>query len=110
MTEKPKYPDMAGWKGKKRTGREAAFAVSKDLPRRHGQVLAAFEPHGAAGATCDEICEDLGLPVHVVRPRASELERKGKLFPVGRRDGALGHKVTIYSTVKPDARSELAAA
>lgn len=102
MTDKPKYPEMAGWKGDKRTGREAAFAVSKDLPRRHGQVLAAFEPHGASGATCDEVSAQLELPVHIVRPRASELERLGKLFPIGRRMGQLGFKVTVYSVVNPE--------
>jgi hypothetical protein len=77
MTDKPKYPDIPGWKGNKATGRQAAFAVAADLGRRHAQVLAAFEPYGAAGASCDDICGTLELPVYLVRPRA------------------------VYSTVKP---------
>lgn len=101
MADRPTYPDMPGWKGSKSTGRAAAFTVSKDLARRHGQVLAAFEPYGADGATCDDICEQLGLPVHCVRPRASELERKGKLFAIGKRLGQMGLKVTVYSTERP---------
>lgn len=101
MADKVTYPDMPGWKGNKSTGIQAAFAVSQDLARRHRQVFDALAPYGAAGATCDEICEALGLPVHIVRPRASELERKGKLYPVGKRRGAMGYNVTIYSTVRP---------
>lgn len=102
MMSELKYPEMAGWKGSKPTGIQAAFAVSKDLGRRHAEVLTAYAPYGEAGATCDTIAEVLGLPVYLVRPRASELERKGKLFAVGKAMGVMGHKVTVYSVVKPD--------
>ena len=105
------YPDtQAGWKGNKPTGIQAAFAVSKDLGRRHAEVLNAFIPFGAAGATCDVIGEVLGLPAYLVRPRATELEKLGKLFAVGKAMGQMRHKVTVYSTVKPslDAQTGLA--
>lgn len=102
MPDLPKYPEMAGWKGNKLTGIRAAFAVSKDMGRRHAEVLSAFASSGTDGTTCDAIAADLGLPVHIVRPRASELERKGKLFPIGKAMGAYGHKVTVYSLTKPD--------
>lgn len=101
MAERTTYPDMPGWKGDKTTGRQAAFAIAPDLARRHRQVLEAFAPYGAAGATCDEIAATLSLAVYLVRPRASELERLGKLFPIGKRQGAMGFKVTVYSVVKP---------
>lgn len=101
MTDKISYPDMPGWKGNKETGRQAAFAIASDLPRRHAQVLAAFEPYGARGCTCEEISDDLGLAIYLVRPRASELEKKGKLWPIGKRKGAFGHAVTIYTAIKP---------
>jgi len=99
--DRPIYPDMAGWKGNKATGNQAAFAVSKDMGRLHAEVMNAFAPFGAAGAICDKIAEFFGLPVFHVRPRASELERNGKLFPVGKTMGAYGHKVTIYSVIEP---------
>ncbi len=99
--DKAQYPEIAGWKGNKETGIQAAFAVSKDMGRRHAEVMNAFAQFGAVGATCDTIAEILGLPVFHVRPRASELERKGKLFPIGKAMGAYGHRVTIYSVVKP---------
>lgn len=101
MSDSPKYPHMAGWKGNKITGIRAAFAVSKDMGRRHAEVLSAFASSGAAGTTCDAIAAELGLPVHILRPRASELEKKGKLFPVGKAMGGLGHKVTVYSIERP---------
>lgn len=103
MTDRITYPDTPGWKGDKDTGRKAAFAIAKDLPRRHRQVLSAFEPYGSAGTTCDQIGVDLELPVYLVRPRASELERKGRLWPVGKRPGAFGHSVTIYTAIEPAA-------
>ena len=97
------YPhDNAGWKGNKPTGIQSAFYVTKDLGRRQAEVMTAFAPFGAAGATCDAIAEILGISVFHVRPRASELEAKGKLFPVGTAKGVFGRNVTVYSTVKPD--------
>ena len=101
MTDQPVFPFMAGWKGNKSTGIQAAFAVSKDMGRRHAQVLTAFARFGPVGATCDEIGDAIGLPAYLVRPRATELEKQGKLFSIGKRMGGMGHKVTVYSTVKP---------
>ncbi len=106
MSEPIKYPEMAGWKGNKSTGIEAAFAVSKDLGRRHAEVMGEFVKYGASGATCDVIAETLGLPVYLVRPRATELEKQGKLFPIGKAMGRMRHKVTVYSTVKRDADAQ----
>ena len=100
MTTKT-YPNVPGWKGNKSTGRNAAFAIAEDLGRRHKQVVEAFAAYGGPGATCDEVGEVLDLPTYIVRPRASELERLGRLHPVGKRRGRMGHKVTIYSVVRP---------
>lgn len=101
------YPhDQAGWKGDKSTGRQAAFAVSKDLGRRHSEFMAALMPYGAPGASCDVLSGDTGLPAYLLRPRATELEKQGKVFAVGKVMGAMGHKVTVYSTVKPPEKTE----
>ena len=101
MSDTPTYPDMAGWKGNKLTGILAAFAVSKDMGRRHAEVLTAFASPRATGTTCNAIAADLGLPAHIVRPRASELERKGRLFPIGKAMGGLGYHFTVYSVERP---------
>ena len=96
------YPHtQAGWKGNKPTGIQAAFAVSKDLGRRHSEFMAALTPYGVPGASCDVLSETTGLPAYLLRPRATELERQGKIFAVDKAMGMMGHKVTVYSTVKP---------
>lgn len=102
----PKYPKMAGWRGNKQTGIKSAFEVSKDLGRRHAEVLAAFMEQGASGATCDLIADSLGLSVFHVRPRASELERLGKLWPIGSAMGGYGRPVTVYSATKPESGAQ----
>ena len=111
MSDNITFPFMAGWKGKKSTGIQAAFAVSKDLGRRHAEFMAALTPYGAPGASCDVLSETTGLPAYLLRPRATELEKQGKIFAVGKAMGKMGHKVTVYSTVKPpvdDAQGRLA--
>ena len=102
MADDRQYPfTLAGWKGNKSTGIQAAFAVSKDLGRRHAEVMTAFTAFGTQGATCDEVGEHIGLPAYLVRPRATELDKQGKLFPIGKRMGGMGHKVTVYSVDRP---------
>ena len=96
----------AGFKGNSResiaNSREAAADVGKTLARRHRQMVAAWTPYGASGAIPERIADDLGLPVHVVRPRAGELVKRGLLFQVGRRVGDLGFRVMAYSVVRPE--------
>lgn len=107
MTQR-KYPHAPGWKGDKPTGKAAALAITPDIGRRQRQVLDAVAAFGAAGATSDDLMEPLGLPVHLIRPRTSELEKLGKLFVVGRRKGAFGHLVTVYSVVPPTLEAQAA--
>lgn len=95
----------AGHKGRSPTARQnsadAASLVTESLGQRHRQMLAAWTPYGAAGATPEQIANDTNLPVHVVRPRAGELVKRGLFFEVGKRPGNLGCRVTAYSVVKP---------
>lgn len=95
----------AGFKGNsletRETGREAAKAVTADLPRRHRQMIDAWTPYGAAGAIPEQIAIDVDLPLLCVRPRAGELVKRGKLFEVGKRMGGMGCRVMAYSVVPP---------
>jgi len=106
-TENPSYGDgtAAGHKGQSREARQnsagAASEVTKTLPRRHRQMMETWSPYGASGAIPEQIANDLGLPVHVVRPRAGELVKKGLLFELGKRPGGMGHKVMAYSVQPP---------
>ena len=105
--ESPHYRDgtAAGHKGHSPQARqnssEAAEAVTQTLGKRHREMMAAWRPYGADGAIPEDIAEDLGLPVHVIRPRAGELVKRGLLFELGRRMGGLGHRVTVYSVEQP---------
>lgn len=96
----------AGFKGNsevtRETGREAAESVSETLARRHKQMVDAWTPYGAFGAIPEQIADELGLPVHVVRPRAGELVKRGLFFRVGKRLGNFGCAVTVYSVVNPE--------
>ena len=91
----------AGFKGETETGKAAAAMVNETLGRRHKQMLEAWKPFGAAGAIPEQVAEKLELPVHIVRPRAGELVKRGLFFPVGKRAGGLGCEGMAYSTVKP---------
>ncbi|MXO71740.1 hypothetical protein [Alteraurantiacibacter buctensis] len=107
----PRYRDgtAAGFKGNSTMAREnsqeAAEHVSKTLARRHRQMFDAWALYGPAGAIPEQIAEALGLPVHVVRPRAGELVKRGLLFEVGRRMGDMGKPVMAYSIVRPEAQA-----
>src|SRR5690606_5428707 len=95
----------AGFKGNsaaaRETGREAAQGVTETLGRRHQQMMDAWARYGAYGAIPEQVASDLALPVHVVRPRAGELVKRGLLFEIGKRPGLLGCRVMAYSVVKP---------
>lgn len=107
---KPHYRDgtAAGHKGNKATGKDAAAKVTDDLARRHRQMMDAWTAYGAAGAIPETISNDLDLPVHCVRPRAGELVKRGLLFEIGKAMGAMGHKVTAYSVIRPANESDAA--
>lgn len=102
--DRPHYAQgtAAGFKGDTETGKAAARMVNETLGRRHKQMLEAWELFGADGAIPEQVAAKLELPVHVVRPRAGELVKRGLFFPVGKRAGGLGCDVMAYSTVKPD--------
>ncbi len=104
----------AGYKGNSpetiANSKEAAKAVTETLGRRHRQMLDAWVPYGPRGATPEDVAGELDLPVHVVRPRAGELVKRGLLFQVGKRPGSLGAMVTAYSAVRPRGRVDPACA
>lgn len=105
---KPHYGGgtAAGWKGNSPEARQnsasAAHIVNRSLGKRHAQMVAAWSRYGAAGAIPEQVADDLALPVHVVRPRAGELVKRGLLFEAGKRIGGMGFKVMAYSVSKPE--------
>ncbi|MXO72380.1 hypothetical protein [Alteraurantiacibacter buctensis] len=99
----------AGFKGNstaaRENSREAAEGVQKTLGHRQAQVLDAFALYGAAGAIPEDLVNVLGLAVHLLRPRAGELVKRGLLFEVGKRQGDYGKPVMAYSVVRPEAQA-----
>ncbi|MFL0671320.1 MAG: hypothetical protein ACJLS3_07830 [Erythrobacter sp.] len=99
-----------GWKGNSPEARQnsagAAHVVNKTLGARHAQMMAAWRRYGAPGAIPEQIADDVGLPVHVVRPRAGELVKRGLLFEAGKRIGGMGFKVMSYSIERPKGGEE----
>ena len=97
----------AGHKGHSAAARqnsaEAASEVTETLARRHRQMIAAWTPYGVAGAIPEQISNDLGLPVHVIRPRAGELVKRKLLFEVGNDEIALAN--SLGRVVMPPFRS-----
>ena len=95
----------AGFKGNGPEARQnsaaAAHKVNKTLGRRHAQMIAAWGRYGAGGAIPEQMADDVALPVHLVRPRAGELVKRGLLFEVGTRVGGLGCKVMAYAVERP---------
>ena len=95
----------AGHKGHSAAAREnsmdAASEVTKDLGRRQRQMVEAWTLYGAVGAIPEQISNDTGLPVHVIRPCAGELVKRKLLIEVGKREGGLGCRVMAYSVAAP---------
>lgn len=90
------YADGAGYKAEG-TSRRAAAHVTATLGKRQREVLVVYECAGPAGLTADEAADRLGLHVTVVRPRISELKKKGILEETGQeRPTPLGMMADIY--------------
>ncbi len=108
MPDNSHYRDgtAAGHKGHSAAARAnsagAAAAITKDLGRRQRQVLEAWAFFGKAGAIPEQIANNLSLPVHVIRPRAGELVKRGLLFELDSRKGDLGRDVMAYSITRPE--------
>lgn len=80
-TPPAKYPDRPGWK-EPTTSRDAAERVEPTAKVRRDEVLAVYRAAWPAGMTADEVAAKLGRSVLSVRPRVSELRKKGDVMPV----------------------------
>src|SRR3712207_2654088 len=78
------YPERPGWKapGASQDAAEAMAPAARQLASR---ALAVIEAAGPAGLTADECAAKLGVTLWNVRPRVSELHRRGDIEPTGER-------------------------
>lgn len=94
------YPQMAGWK-EETTSRDAATAIessgrAKVLRDKVLALLTYGHPYspllGHIAMTADEAAEILGESILSVRPRISELHKRGLIEPTGERRRSSGGK------------------
>ena len=76
----PVYPEVPGHR-KTRTSKQAADRVASRTGQTRAAILSLIDAHGAL--TADECAELLGLRVLFVRPRMSELKKKGLVVESG---------------------------
>lgn len=88
------YPDVPGHRGAD-TSRAAANAIAPELGRLQRLAEEAITAAGAHGLTADELAEQLGVDRLSIRPRASELRRKGLICDSGRRRPNVNGKAAI---------------
>lgn len=94
----PRYPDAPGWKGKE-TSRLAAQAIAPKQKRLWEQVLEAFRQGPATPEQITDRLNRMGgrrFLLMSVRPRCSELGKKGLIRDTGRRGIGEGGAATVW--------------
>lgn len=90
------YPNAPGHRGVD-TSIAAANALQPKLGRLHKSVLGTIRTAGNQGLTGDEIAVRLEMERWAVRPRTSELRRKGLIRDSGqRRPNCTGKKAIVW--------------
>lgn len=81
-------------------GADAARYYAGQMPRRQREVLVGL---GTGPKNAEQISSEIGLHWYLVRPRLSELERKGLIVKTGARGtSALGGRSTMYRPATPE--------
>ena len=70
------YPDRVGYK-KTRTSKQASLDMQEKAPTIRQRCLSIIKNKQKYGATPDEVAQLLSLEITTVRPRFSELVKKG---------------------------------
>lgn len=95
----PNYPLIPGAKGGE-TSFEAAASVERRAQHLRGVISKMLADPNNDGMTADEIAMRLNESVLSVRPRVSELHRRGAVGDTGlRRFNASGHRAIVWTSV-----------
>jgi hypothetical protein len=90
------YPDTPGHR-KVQTSIVAAEALAPKLARLQSLVRSAIADAGENGLTANEVAVRLGMERWVLRPRTSELRRKGAIRDSGkRRPNVTGKQAIVW--------------
>ena len=85
------YPNSPGWKARE-TSRAAAEAIAPQAKSLRARVL---DEIAKAPGTPEQIAHRMKAPLMNVRPRCSELARKGLIIDSGARGQAMGGREAI---------------
>jgi DNA-directed RNA polymerase specialized sigma24 family protein len=94
--EKPKYPEVPGYK-EHTTSKDAAKAMEKRAAPLRDRALSAIAQAGELGMTADEAAEYVGCTVLAMRPRITELRQLNQIVRTKhRRANASGVKAWAW--------------
>lgn len=85
------YPDGPGYQARE-TSKAAAAGIAPEVKSLRERVLEALK---RAPGTPEEVARRIGAPVMNVRPRATELSKKGLIRDSGKRGKATGGRRAI---------------
>lgn len=77
------YPNRAGHKGYRDTGRASARSATRTAPKLRQMCLDQLRSHSEL--TADEIAQNLGIDKLSIRPRCSELAALNQITDSGKR-------------------------
>ncbi len=93
------YPHEAGWK-QGGTSKDAALAIEPKAKTVRDRVLEMLTDHAM---TPDECADAMGESILTVRPRCSELFRRGLLIDTGiRRKNSSGRPAIVWTRKRPE--------
>ena len=101
------YPDHAGFKVSG-PSEQAAVAINRTAKTLRDQVLRTFQ-QAPRGLTADAVADRLGKSILSVRPRVSELRRRGEIRPAshrGKNDSGLSATIWVISPPLPGPSNE----
>ncbi len=104
LMERPAITSSADISRRRHKGNAESNAVfqrvAEYLPQSRQRVLDFIREQGTNGATAQECANALGLPIHKVSPRFSELKRDGQIVKIGvRNDGGVCVVVELVEEV-----------
>lgn len=84
-------------KNMKQTSLDSFIAIKRELPKRRAEVLRAVEELGGS-ASSFQVAERLGLPLHSISGRITELQKSGHLVDSGERQEKMYRKRQIKTS------------
>ena len=96
----PHYNESGlGYQAHSEASKDGARAAIPKKPTQDSMCLDAIRKRGASGATADDVAEQTGIELYIVRARLAGLHKRGLIFGDGRRMGGHGVAVTIWKDI-----------